>query len=203
MMDTAKNRNTGIKAWAKRRQLFRVAFSYLQSFGQLVLMGTGYIPSHRIRKVVYRLFGLKTGRYVRIHFGLELRAPRSCQIGEGTVVGYKVILDARGGLKIGRHVNFSSEAAIWTGQHNFRSSDFAYECAPVVIGDRAWIGFRSIILSGVTIGEGAVVAAGAIVTKDVPPYTLVAGIPAKKVADRPAHLNYELNGPGAIYQHFI
>lgn len=57
------------------------------------------------------------------------------------------------------------------------------ESKPIVIGDKAWINFNAIILKGVTIGEGAIIGAGAVVTKDVEPYTLVAGNPAKKIKD--------------------
>jgi acetyltransferase-like isoleucine patch superfamily enzyme len=74
---------------------------------------------------------------------------------------------------------------IWTAQHDWQSADFAYVSAPVRIGDRAWICSRSIILPGVTIGEGAVVAAGSVVSKDVAPWTLVGGNPARKLRDRP------------------
>ena len=59
------------------------------------------------------------------------------------------------------------------------------ESAPVVIGDKAWIGFNSIILKGITVGEGAVVAAGSVVTKDVPPFTLVGGNPARVIKELP------------------
>jgi len=66
----------------------------------------------------------------------------------------------------------------------------AYYGAPVEIGDYAWVCSRSIILPGVKVGEGAVVACGAVVTKDVEPYTVVGGIPAKKIADRNKNLEY-------------
>ncbi len=59
----------------------------------------------------------------------------------------------------------------------------AVDSAPIVVGNRAWIGFNVIILKGITIGEGAVVAAGSVVTKDVAPYTLVAGNPARYIKD--------------------
>ena len=65
------------------------------------------------------------------------------------------------------------------------------------IGDWAWLSFRSTILPGVTIGEGAVVAAGAVVTRDVPPYAIVAGIPARVVGERPRELDYDLNTQAA------
>ena len=65
---------------------------------------------------------------------------------------------------------------------------------PVEIGDRAWISSRSVILPHNTIGEGAVVAAGAVVTKSVPAYTIVGGVPAKIIGQRSHTLNYEFSG---------
>ena len=66
------------------------------------------------------------------------------------------------------------------------------------IGDRAWLSFRATILPGVSVGEGAVVAAGAVVTSDVPPYAIVAGVPARVVGERsPRELSYELGASAA------
>jgi maltose O-acetyltransferase len=70
---------------------------------------------------------------------------------------------------------------------------FADRGGAVTIGDRVWIGYRAIILPGIEIGEGAVVGAGAVVTKDVPPFTIVAGNPAVKIGDRPRDLDYTLD----------
>jgi acetyltransferase-like isoleucine patch superfamily enzyme len=100
-------------------------------------------------------------------------------------------LDGRNGITIGKNVNFSSEVALWTLQHDYNSPTFATSGGPIVIGDRAWISFRATILPGVTIGEGAVVAANSVVTKDVPPFTVVGGIPAKKIGERTTDLSYD------------
>jgi acetyltransferase-like isoleucine patch superfamily enzyme len=93
---------------------------------------------------------------------------------------------------IGRNVNLSSEVLIRTAQHDYQSPDFKTVFHPVKIEDYVWLGPRCIILPGVTVGEGAVVAAGAVVTKDVEPYTLVGGVPAKKIGERPKNLQYTL-----------
>lgn len=104
-------------------------------------------------------------------------------LGGGTIIGDNAILDARGGLVFGRNVNLSSNVSIYTLQHDHR--DPVFNCtkldAKVTIGDRVWLGSNCIVLPGVTIGEGAVCCAGCVVTKDVEPYTVVAGIPARKV----------------------
>ena len=113
-------------------------------------------------------------------------------IGEHTVIGDSAFLDGRSGLIIGANVNLGSHVSIYTRQHDIDAPDFAEVGAPVRIDDRAYIGSHSIILPGVTIGEGGVVGAGSVVTKDVEPYTLVAGVPARFIRDRPRGMKYEL-----------
>jgi acetyltransferase-like isoleucine patch superfamily enzyme len=118
-------------------------------------------------------------------------------IGQGSIIGYNNLLDARNGIEIGCHVNFSANVSVYTLQHNHRDPLFACNQPGdmrVMIGDRAWIGPNVIILPGVHVGEGAVCAAGCVVTKDVEPYTVVAGIPAKKIGNRQHNLTYEFHG---------
>ncbi len=87
-------------------------------------------------------------------------------------------------MEIGENAVIAYEAIIWTLNHDYNDIHFCGKGAPVKIGAYAWICSRSIILPGVCVGEGAVVASGAVVTKDVPPYTVVAGIPAKVIGYR-------------------
>jgi acetyltransferase-like isoleucine patch superfamily enzyme len=81
---------------------------------------------------------------------------------------------------------------IWTLEHDPQSPDFATVGGPVTIEDYAWVGCRVVILPGVCIGKGAVVAAGAVVTKDVPPYAIVGGVPARTIGERAPDLRYQL-----------
>lgn len=116
--------------------------------------------------------------------------------GGGAIIGDNAILDARGGLEIGANANLSSNVSIYTLQHDHRDPEF--QCtnlnAKVTIGARSWIGSNVIVLPGVKVGEGAVCCAGCVVTKDVEPYAVVAGIPAKKVNERPKVLTYNFSG---------
>ena len=121
------------------------------------------------------------------------------RIGKGSIIGDNAILDARRGLFIGRNVNLSSNVSVYTLQHNhrdiyFRSPQSDEQDMSVRIDDRVWLGANVIVLPGVHIGEGAVCCAGCVVTKDVEPFTVVAGIPAKKVGERPRNLLYEFDG---------
>lgn len=133
-----------------------------------------------------------------IHFRTEIRCPRKLTLGKGTIIGDNAILDARRGLTLGRNVNLSSNVSIYTLQHDhrdpyFRSNGHLRKMS-VEIDDRVWLGSNVIVLPGVHIGEGAVCCAGCVVTKDIPPNTVVAGIPAKKVGERPIDLKYEFEG---------
>ena len=95
-------------------------------------------------------------------------------------------------IRTGSDVSIGPEAAILTLGHDPQSPDFADAGGDVVIGDRVWIAYRAIILPGVKIGDGAVIAAGAVVTRDVEPFTIVAGSPAKKIGERTRDLRYQL-----------
>lgn len=160
----------------------------------LVLQGIGKIPSQTIRKYLYsHYFQLNIGENTVIYNSCHLRDPHKITIGSNTSIGDRCILDGRSGLTIGSSVNMSTGAWIWTLQHDPNDPDFAAKGAPVVIEDYAWISSRTTILPGVTIGKGAVVAAGAVVTKSVEPYAIVGGVPAKKIGDRNTNLNYQLN----------
>lgn len=153
-----------------------------------------HIPSRRIRMALLRCNGAKIAKDVAMFASIEVRNPQGLVIGNGCSIGPKVLLDARRGLKIGNSVTIAYDAIIWTLHHDMNASDFRTIGANTTIDDYAWICSRSIILPGVHIGEGAVVASGAVVTKDVPPYTVVGGIPAKKIGERNQNLNYSAYG---------
>lgn len=110
------------------------------------------------------------------------------------VINFGCLFDGRHyQIKTGSDVSIGPEATILTLGHDPQSPDFADKGREVVIGDRVWIGYRAIILPGVTIGEGAVVGAGSVVTKDVEPYRIVAGNPARIIGHRESNLKYQLN----------
>lgn len=165
---------------------------------RFAIFNIGTIPSNRFRKLIYRMLCDRIESNVTIHFKTEIRCPRKLKIGKGTIIGDNAILDARCGLTMGENVNLSSNVSIYTLQHDHRDPYFRcnenQKKMSVEIEDRAWLGSNVIVLPGVHIGEGAVCCAGCVVTKDVPPYTVVAGIPAKKVAERPRVLKYVFKG---------
>ena len=174
------------------RALLGPAFSGItQVAGRVV----GWVPSHHLRLLAYRrLLRMSIGPGTTVYRAPEIRKPSRIEIGRNTVIGNGAVLDGRGGLRIGDNVNFSSGVWVWTMQHDKDSADFAAVSAPVVIGDRAWLSCRTTVLPGVTIGDGAVVCAGAVVTSDVAPYAVVGGVPAKRIGERSRDLTYTLSG---------
>lgn len=151
------------------------------------------IPSRTIRSGYYKLMGMKIGKNSVIYRRADILAPDKIEIGENTSIGWFVHLDGRAGIKIGSNTNISSYSKFVAGTHDIDSLDFVTgHFKPIKIGSRVWICTGALILPGVTIGDGAVVAAGAVVTKDVEEYTVVGGNPAKKIRDRRKDLDYEL-----------
>lgn len=143
-----------------------------------------HIPSHTIRRAAHRTAGIKMGKGTTIHMGATFYDPKHITIGEDTIIGEKVTLDGRDVLKIGSHVALASEVMIYNSQHDIHDPFFKPVTKPVHIGNYVFIGPRAIILPGVTIGEGAIVAAGAVVTKDVPAFAVVGGVPAAVIGER-------------------
>lgn len=143
-----------------------------------------YFPSIKVRHICLRMAGVRMSRNVRIYEGCHIREPRGIRIEDGVSIGSRCLLDGRKGLTIGKNAVIAYEAIIWTLNHDYSDIHFCDKGAPVTIGAYSWICSRSIILPGITIGEGAVVASGAIVTKDVPPYSVVGGIPARVIGKR-------------------
>ncbi len=150
------------------------------------------IPSYRLRHWYLRSFcGLKLGRDSSIHMNCFITG-YGIHIGHNTVINRQSYLDGRVPLYIGNNVNISHQVMIHTLTHDPQNPDFVCVEAPVHIGDYVWIGARAIILPGITIGDGAVVGAGAVVTRDVEPYTIVAGNPARVLKKRNRDLRYRV-----------
>jgi O-antigen/teichoic acid export membrane protein/acetyltransferase-like isoleucine patch superfamily enzyme len=151
-----------------------------------------HVPSYAIRHMWYRrVLGWYIGPRASVLMGQRITvggiraSGRRVSIDEGTVINHGCLIYTTGGLVIGRNVSVSTGVWLITGTHDMSDPDFKDEYKPIVIDDYAWIGARATILAGVTIGKGAVIMAGAMVTRDVPPFAVVGGVPAKVVGERP------------------
>jgi maltose O-acetyltransferase len=174
--------------------------NYFLDFELMLLRWVGYSPFYFKRKFFYRLAGIKIGKKSKIHMFANFFLPSNISIGEDTIIGSGVFLDGRAPLKIGNHVDIASEVMIYNAEHDLESETFKAREESVEVGDYVFIGPRVIILPGVKIGKGAVVAAGAVVTKDVPDFAIVGGVPAKVIGERKTKdLHYKL-GRARLFQ---
>ena len=167
-------------------------YSILTEFINLILRIVGFVPSHHIRRFFYRSSGVTFGKGSTIHMGACFYDPKNIVIGKDNIIGEGAVLDGRDKLIIGDHVDIASEVMIYNCEHDVQNSDFKAVCSPVEIGDYVFIGPRAIILPGVNIKKGAVIGAGAVVTKDVDEFAIVGGVPAKPIKERIKNLNYKL-----------
>ncbi len=151
------------------------------------------LPRFRITNGAKSLFlkamGARVGRRVVYYPGVWIAPGRNLVVGDDVDFALGVLVTTGGGVRIGHRTLIGYGAQILSGNHRIpggrgRIFGAGHEFAPVLIGDDVWIGGRAMILPGVTIGEGAVVAAGSVVTRDVAPYTVVGGVPARVVKER-------------------
>lgn len=165
----------------------------LLEFLLFILHLAGCLPSHHLRRLIYRLAGVKIGKGSSLHMGIRFYDPRNISIGQDTLIGEYSVLDGRDKLIIGNHVDIASQVMIYNSKHDINDEYFLAKSYPVVIEDYVFIGPRTIIMPGVKIGKGAIVGAAAVVTKDVPPSSIVGGIPAKTIGERKLkNLHYKL-----------
>lgn len=159
-------------------------YNYLADFFLFWLHLLCYIPSHHIRRLLLRTAGAKIGKGSIVHMGCRFFSLKKIVIGEDSIIGEGAFLDGRDTLRIGDHVDIASQVLIYNSEHDISSEDFHPVLGTVVIGDYAFIGPRTIILPGVKVGKGAVIAAGAVVTKDVSDFAIVGGVPAEVIGER-------------------
>lgn len=150
-----------------------------------------YIPCHDLRLLYCKILGAEIGRGSRYDLHCYLRELEKLKIGNYSHINRGCLIDARGGVTIGNSVSISFKVNIISGGHDPQSQTFENKRGHIVIDDYVWVGANATILKNVHIGEGAVVAAGAVVTKDVPPYTIVGGVPAKIIGNRTRGLHYK------------
>ena len=142
------------------------------------------VPFHSVRNFFYRISGMKIGKNSYIHMWARFFNPAGIEIGEGTIIGDHAFLDGRAKLIIGNHVDIASHVLVYNSEHDVASEGFDPIEEPVEIADYVFIGPRAVILPGVKIGRGAVVAAGAVVTSNVKPFEIVGGVPSKVIGER-------------------
>lgn len=141
------------------------------------------------RAAYWRARGAKIGNGSKISFNVQIENPQKITIGTSTIIAHDTILDGRAGLTIGNDVLVGFHSKLLTLTHNFSDPSIlirkqGFSGDPIQLGNDVWIGTSVIILPGIKISDGSIIGAGSVVTKDVPPYVIVGGSPAKIIGKR-------------------
>jgi acetyltransferase-like isoleucine patch superfamily enzyme len=162
----------------------RAGYDFARNFALLFLnVVAARIPFHVIRLFLYRRV-IRVGSGSSILMNTTIRGFR-ITIGKGCVINSGALLDGRGAaLILGDFVDIAPYVRIWTLDHDPNSPDHAARARSVTVGDYVWLASGSTVLPGVSLGKGCVVAAGSVVTNDVAPWAIVAGIPARVIGQR-------------------
>jgi putative colanic acid biosynthesis acetyltransferase WcaF len=180
MIDVARNRSArkysrgemiGRALWGFAKPLFR--FSPRSCFGW--------------RRFLLRCFGAKIGNDVHVYSSATIYFPWNLEAGDESAIGEYAFIYNLGRVTIGARATISHRAHLCAGTHDYTKSDFPLLRLPIVIGAQAWICADAFVGPGVTIGEGAIVGAAAVATKDVKPWMIVAGNPAQLIKGRESH----------------
>lgn len=171
----------------------KVFFSIRKLFRDLWHGFFRYIPGAAgilLRRIIYKNYFYKMGRKVTIQEAVKIKWGEKLSLGDNVVVNEFCWIEASGGVEIGNNVWIAPRTSIISFSHEHTLQCHINDSAiskygngkqygKIIIEDNVWIGAHSIILKGVTIGEGSVIGAGSVILQDVPKFTVVAGVPAK------------------------
>ena len=148
------------------------------------------IEGFTLRWLLYKALCRHLGGFCYIYPGARLSHVYGMSIGRNFHVNAGAFLYGRGGLTIGDHVMVGPNAVIVSSQHRYDDPRLpmvllGHQTAPVTIGSDVWVGANAVVLPGVRVGDGTIVSAGAVVTQDTEPFTIVGGVPARVIGERP------------------
>ncbi|CAN5445639.1 colanic acid biosynthesis acetyltransferase WcaF [soil metagenome] len=150
-------------------------------------------PLHAWRSFLLRLFGAKVGKGVHVYPAVKIWAPWNLDLADECGVANGAVLYSQGKITIGKRVVISQGAHICAGTHDYRKSGFPLITMPIVIGDHVWIATEAFIHPGVTVGEGSVIGARAVVSKSMPSWMICSGHPCVAIRPRIMEEKQEIN----------
>ena len=173
------NTHTG-PSFSLKNRLSRVLWEIVATF----FFRTSPRPLHGWRSFLLRMFGATIGRGVHVYSGVKIWAPWNLDLGDECGIASGAILYSQGKITIGRKAVISQGAQLCSGTHDYNDPGFKLITMPIVIGDHAWVAADAFVHPGITIGEGCVIGARSVVTKDMPGWMVCAGHPCKPIKER-------------------
>jgi putative colanic acid biosynthesis acetyltransferase WcaF len=175
------NQDTHVGAsFSVQNRLSRLLWNFISA----ILFHPSPRPLHRWRSFILRLFGAKVGKGVHVYPGTKIWAPWNLELDDECGIARGAILYSQGKIFIGKRAVISQGAHLVTGSHDYTRAGFPLITKPIHVGANAWIASEAFVHPGVTIGEGCVIAARAVVTKDMPEWQVCAGHPCAPIKQR-------------------
>ena len=164
-------------------------------FSALAIFNALYsaVPSFMMRKLMLTATGSRIGMGSSVHGGVRFFGFGRITVGDHSTVNRDCFLDNRGSIRIGNNVSVSHGCKIYTAGHDYNDPEFAVTCRDVVIEDYAALFAHVMLMPGVTVGRGAVVFPGSVVTKNVEPFAVVGGNPARVIKKRKTDMTYTID----------
>lgn len=180
-----KNSNSGNVVLSKRSEVenFRKIINLVWRFINKFIFPLTF-RLNIVRCVFLRIFGAKVGRDVVVSSNCHIEFPGMLTVGNNSSIGQGVYILCLDRVTIGANVCISNNVAILTGSHDLSSPSFSLYTKPITLHDGAWLSYGATLLPGVTMGQGSVAGAKALVYRDVGPWEVVSGNPAKKIGIR-------------------
>ena len=144
-------------------------------------------PLHAWRALVLRSFGAKLGRHCHVYPGARIWAPWNLVCEDAVGIADEAVVYNPERITLGSHSVVSQQAYLCGATHDYNDATFRLVAAPITIGAHAWICARATVQPGLRVGEGAVLALGAVATRDLEPWTVYAGVPARRIKERRRH----------------
>ena len=174
-----KDTHTGA-SFSVSNKLMRIVWSVVY----LLLFKYSPRPLHGWRSFLLKSFGAKVGKGVHVYPGVKIWAPWNLILDDECGIASGVELYSQGVITVGKRAVISQGSYICTGTHDYNDKGFPLYTLPITIGDHAWVAAGVFIHPGVTIGNGCVIGARSVVTKDMPEWTVCAGFPCKVLKER-------------------
>jgi putative colanic acid biosynthesis acetyltransferase WcaF len=183
ILDTRDGDGLSRASFSLQHRVFRAAWKVTW----LLLASWTPPPLHAWRAMILRAFGARIGAGARVYGSVDVFYPPNLTVGQNAVIGWKVNVYCQGPITLGDGAIVSQFAHLVTGTHDIDDRGFQLITRPITIGANAWVAANAFVGPGVTIGEGAVLGACGVAFRDLPPWTVHAGNPARFIRNRKAH----------------
>jgi putative colanic acid biosynthesis acetyltransferase WcaF len=150
----------------------------------VIFFRTSPRPFHAWRAFLLRCFGAKLGKNCHIYGRARIWAPWNLECDEQATIGDEAIVYNPASVTLGSHAIISQQAYLCGATHDYEDPRFPLVAFPISIGTYAWVCARATVQPGVSVGAGAVLALGAVATRNLEPWTVYAGVPARRVKSR-------------------